>query len=842
MPPAGPRGGASTSTPPSRADAMAASTVCLGCVKPTASPVLRREHSGVPVGGSGPRESRARDRVLTSQPGTRDPDARWQTRHSPRRPLRRGASHDLTCRVSPPRTCRTLPRRTSRTDRAVSGLIADRAQARDRQITQGRMDCTEWPCGARAPSPSTASCQLVMKRPRMPPAGPRGVRRRDTRLDARFVAARATTSRVGSLPRTCRTLRLHLDDFTHGDCRAGARVSASRDEALALEPPDHEASEHEGSNALHGVAVWRPSTVAEHRELPAREEETANAPGRSEGRCEHLDLAVARRRDGRLDGLPRMREAHSQPRPTSRTLRCSGRRLRTEGVASTRPSRPRPHEPARYARPRRTMADATLASTPASSRREPRPHVSGLSPSDLPDTSSTNFTHGSGCVGAHRGPRAGEGPPDHAGSNGLHGVAVWRPSTVAEHRELPAREEETANAPGRSEGSAQTRHSPRRPLRRGASHDLTCRVSPPRTCRTLPRRTSRTDRAVSGLIADRAQARDRQITQGRMDCTEWPCGARTPSPSTASCQLVRRRPRRPPAGPRGGASTSTSPSRADAMAASAVCLGCVKPTASPVLRREHSGVPVGGSGSRESRALDPRDRVLTSQPGTRDPDARWQTRHSPRRPLRRGASHDLTCRVSPPRTCRTLPRRTSRTDRAVSGLIADRAQARDRQITQGRMDCTEWPRGARAPSPSTASCQLVRRRPRMPPAGPRGGASTSTPPSRADAMAASTVCLGCVKPTASPVLRREHSGVPVGGSGSRESRALDPRDRVLTSQPGTRDPDARWRTRHSPRLLHRGGASHDLRVGSLPRTCRTLRLHLDDFTHGSGCIRAHRGP
>jgi hypothetical protein len=201
--------------------------------------------------------------------------------------------------------------------------------------------------------------------------------RRDTRLDSCIVAARATTSRVGSLPRTCRTLRLHLDDFTHGDCRAGARVSASRDEALALEPPDHEASEHEGSNALHGVAVWRPSTVAEHRELPAREEETANAPGRSEGRCEHLDPAVARRRDGRLDGLPRMREAHGQPRPTSRTLRCSGRRLRTEGVASTRTSRPRPHEPARYARPRRTMADATLASTPASSRREPRPHVSG---------------------------------------------------------------------------------------------------------------------------------------------------------------------------------------------------------------------------------------------------------------------------------------------------------------------------------------------------------------------------------------------------------------------------------------------------------------------------------
>jgi hypothetical protein len=109
--------------------------------------------------------------------------------------------------------------------------------------------------------------------------------RRQTRHSPRLLHRRGASHdlRVGSLPRTCRTLRLHLDDFTHGDCRAGARVSASRDEALALEPPDHEASEHEGSNALHGVAVWRPSTVAEHRELPAREEETANAPGRSEG-------------------------------------------------------------------------------------------------------------------------------------------------------------------------------------------------------------------------------------------------------------------------------------------------------------------------------------------------------------------------------------------------------------------------------------------------------------------------------------------------------------------------------------------------------------------------------
>jgi hypothetical protein len=491
--------------------------------------------------------------------------------------------------------------------------------------------------------------------------------RRDTRLDSCIVAARATTSRVGSLPRTCRTLRLHLDDFTHGDCRAGARVSASRDEALALEPPDHEASEHEGSNALHGVAVWRPSTVAEHRELPAREEETANAPGRSEGRCEHLDPAVARRRDGRLDGLPRMREAHGQPRPTSRTLRCSGRRLRTEGVASTRTSRPRPHEGSHVRAThthdgrRDTRLDSCIVAARATTSRV----------GSLPRTCRTlrlhldDFTHGDCRAGARVSASRDEAlalePPDHeasehAGSNALHGVAVWRPSTVAEHRELPAREEETANAPGRSEGRCEhldpavarrrdgrldglprmrEAHGQPRPtsrtLRCSGRRFRTEGVASTRTSRPRPyegshvraththdgRRDTRLDSCivaarattyVSGLslgpagrfactsttsrtataalgresarLATRLSPWSRRITKrrstkGRMHCTEWPCGARAPSPSTASCQLVRRRPRMPPAGPRGGASTSTPPSRADAMAASTVCLGCV---------------------------------------------------------------------------------------------------------------------------------------------------------------------------------------------------------------------------------------------------------------------------
>ena len=45
-------------------------------------------------------------------------------------------------------------------------------------------------------------------------------------------------------------------------------------------------------DAMHGVGVVRPSTVAEHTTVTAQDEETANAPGRPEGRCEHSDLAI----------------------------------------------------------------------------------------------------------------------------------------------------------------------------------------------------------------------------------------------------------------------------------------------------------------------------------------------------------------------------------------------------------------------------------------------------------------------------------------------------------------------------------------------------------------------
>jgi hypothetical protein len=52
--------------------------------------------------------------------------------------------------------------------------------------------------------------------------------------------------------------------------------------------------EHVTRIATHGVAVTQPSTVAEHLDFVIRGHVPANAPGRSEGRCEHRDRGGAR--------------------------------------------------------------------------------------------------------------------------------------------------------------------------------------------------------------------------------------------------------------------------------------------------------------------------------------------------------------------------------------------------------------------------------------------------------------------------------------------------------------------------------------------------------------------
>jgi hypothetical protein len=78
---------------------------------------------------------------------------------------------------------------------------------------------------------------------------------------------------------------------------------------------------------------------------------------------------------------------------------------------------------------------------------------------------------------------------------------------------------------------------------------------------------------------------------------------------------------------------------------------------------------------------------------------------------------------------------------------------------------------------------------------------------------------------------REHSNLAVT---SRNAACTDTTSASSRGQPRGRDPHARGQTRQSPRLPRRHGASHDLACRDFsPRTCRTLRAHLDDL-HARG--------
>jgi hypothetical protein len=267
------------------------------------------------------------------------------------------------------------------------------------------MHCTEWPCGARARSPSRARSRLVMRRPRMPPAGPRG--------------------------------------------GASTLTSPSRVDAMA---------------------VWRSSTVAEQSELTARDEETANAPGRPEGRCEHPDLAVARRRDPRLGVCCVAGASHDGATAFVASLTRDGRLdVCRVGCANH------------------------TAVLRASASRDVRLDV--------------------WCVGCASQDVSRRGSP--LGPAGRFVSTSARPASTR--------------------------------------------------CSRWTSGVVRSSRGLSAAVTSRVRPKALEL-RGRMHCTEWPYGARARLPSRASSRLVMRRPRMPPAGPRGGASTLTSQSRADAMA------------------------------------------------------------------------------------------------------------------------------------------------------------------------------------------------------------------------------------------------------------------------------------
>ena len=150
------------------------------------------------------------------------------------------------------------------------------------------------------------------------------------------------------------------------------------------------------------------------------------------------------------------------------------------------------------------------------------------------------------------------------------------------------------------------------------------------------------------------------------------------------------------------------------------------------------------------------------------PSRRWQTRHSPRRPPRRRREPEAS-RVRPlpsvlpgssraphgkPASTRLstldvgrglVPRLRRGPSRPANDRLVGTQPSKRRRtprwrgsLTQPSMQCTEWPSRRRARSASTAATWFAITFPRMLPAGSRGGASTTTVQSRADATRAPT--------------------------------------------------------------------------------------------------------
>jgi hypothetical protein len=107
----------------------------------------------------------------------------------------------------------------------------------------------------------------------------------------------------------CTARRLHVEETRehakrHAIRGLGVTDSASRDRAPRRSVRARGDECHACSRATSS------STVAEHAGLADFDYRSKNAPGRPEGRCEHTDLAIPHRRDGRQgvcsDGPPRM--------------------------------------------------------------------------------------------------------------------------------------------------------------------------------------------------------------------------------------------------------------------------------------------------------------------------------------------------------------------------------------------------------------------------------------------------------------------------------------------------------------------------------------------------------
>jgi hypothetical protein len=251
------------------------------------------------------------------------------------------------------------------------------------------------------------------------------------------------------------------------------------------------------------------STVAEHAHVAVRDDVSANAPGRSEGRCEHTDLAAAR------------------------DIR--------HGVQSSR-----------------SRADATIATASAGSRRAPHGRRVGALPSDLPDVLQWSSMRAASTrcpmrCGDARTTSPGETMPccGVRRSRHQHSVRALCPrgrsrpctqlreeaSTVAEHAHVAVRDDVSANAPGRSEGRCEhTDLAAARDIRHGVQSSRSRADATFATASAGSRRAPH-GRRVGALPSDLPDASQCSSMQPASTRCSMRCGdARTTSPGeTTPC-------------------------------------------------------------------------------------------------------------------------------------------------------------------------------------------------------------------------------------------------------------------------------------------------------------------
>jgi hypothetical protein len=303
---------------------------------------------------------------------------------------------------------------------------------------------------------------------RATPVGPAGRFARSSHQARRYATLGQPDVGRGLVPR----LRCHRAGSPHGSV-ARRSMPCTRRAMPCMESPSRrrarstQARSRGACDAMHGVAVTSPSTVGEHRDVVIQDRVPANAPGRSEGRCEHHDRAVVRSRDTRhgVCGGRERRDDHDHAVMRSRDT--------GSGVCTVAPWQTR-HSPRRRREPAASRVVPLPSDLPDASR-DPRTKPAGNATLDQPDV-------GRGLVPRLRRRRArstkarSRGARCHARSRrhvAEHGRrASRRRDPRSRSRECSRQDRGEVQAP-RPCSRALARHGPRRLLRQRAARQIT---------------------------------------------------------------------------------------------------------------------------------------------------------------------------------------------------------------------------------------------------------------------------------------------------------------------------------------------------------------------------------